>query len=165
MPRTLTEAEFTAIKDAVLADMPKVMDEAGFQRQMGPRMAAAVAEAENSPEPVTTSAAWRFVSNAAAMLNQVEMAKGVYQAARHPVDTVTGIASQMGDEWKKAGDLAEQGRYLEAGGHAVAGSLPLVGPQAAKVGEQIAAGDVAGGLGATAGMLAPVAGAELLKNR
>lgn len=165
MPRTLTEAEFNAIKAAVLRELPDGMDEAAFQRQMAPRMAAAVAEAEHSPEPVDDSAAWRFVSNAAAMLNPVAMAKGVFQAVRHPIDTATGVVSQMGEEWRKAGDLAEQGRYLEAGGHAVAGSLPLVGPTAARVGEQIAGGDVAGGLGATAGLLLPAAGAEALRNR
>lgn len=102
------------------------------------------------------SSVGRFVSGAASMLNPVALVKGAYQAVRHPVDTAVGVVGQMGEQWDKAGDRFDEGRYVEALGHAAAGSVPLIGPAAAATGEKIASGDVAGGLGEMTGMLAPV---------
>jgi hypothetical protein len=47
-------------------------------------------------------------------------------------------------------------RALSAAPHALAGSVPFVGPAALHAGEQIGSGDVAGGLGSAAGVLAPL---------
>src|SRR5262249_47504445 len=57
----------------------------------------------------------------------------------------------------KAAEDTKAGRYVEAAGRALAGALPLLGPAAANAGETIASGDIAGGLGKTAGLLAPAA--------
>jgi hypothetical protein len=114
------------------------------------------------------SAASRFLSNAGAMLNPVTMVQGLGQAIAHPIDTGTALVKAQGAQFGKAADEFRQGRYSEAVGHTMAGALPLIGPAAANVGEQIGAGDVAGGLGAATGlvggMVAPGMVARGVKN-
>jgi hypothetical protein len=83
----------------------------------------------------------------------------VYQAATNPIDTGKAILGQSAEQWGKAQEAFSQGRYVEAAGHG-AGAIPIVGPIAAEAGEQIAAGDIAGGLGKTAGLLTPFGIAE-----
>jgi len=51
---------------------------------------------------------------------------------------------------------SEAGFTTEGVGHAVAGALPVIGPAAAHAGEQIAEGNVAGGLGEATGLLLPM---------
>lgn len=155
MPRELTEQEYNTVRDHVLKSAPPNMDEATYARWVGPQMQAAIVEAELKPPMQQDSAAWRFASNAASMLNPVTIAEGVYGLARHPIDSATAMAGQMGDQWQEAGTAAREGRYSEAAGHAVAGSIPLIGPTAAKIGEQAAEGDVAGAAGAFTGLVAP----------
>lgn len=155
--RTLSEQEFNAVRDKVLASLPDGLDEASFQRQIGPRMEAALAEAENSPAPVEGGAVGRFLGGAAEVLNPVAMVQGIGSAIAHPIDTLTNIGGQMVNQGRQAVDLASQGRYLEAAGHAGAAALPVLGPMAAQAGEQIAAGDIAGGLGKGVGLVIPAA--------
>lgn len=153
--RVLSEEEYNAVREQVLASAPPNLDEATFNKWIGPTMTAAIAEAELRAPEQQGSAIGRFASNAASMLNPIEMAKGAYQAVRHPIDTGTAIVGAMGDQWSQGIDLAKQGRLIEGAGHMAAGSLPVIGPTAANIGEQIGQGDVAGGMGATAGLLAP----------
>lgn len=153
--RVLSEPEFNAVRDEVLKSAPPNMDEATYTRWVGPQMAAAVQQAELVPHTPDGSAFSRFISNFGAMVNPITIAKGLGQAALHPADTATAIVGQMGDQFSKAGDAARQGHYSEMAGHAVAGVIPVVGPMAANIGEQAAAGDVAGAAGATAGLIAP----------
>lgn len=152
--RTLSETEFAKIRDGLLSSAPNGMDEASFQRWVKPRLAAAIGEAENLPAPPEGSAVGRFFSNAGAMVNPVSAAEGLYGAVRHPIDTASSILSASADQGQQAIDLAKQGRYTEAAGHAL-GAVPIIGPAAAKAGDQIAQGDIAGGLGTGAGLLAP----------
>lgn len=155
--RTLTEHEFNTIKSKVLSSAPDHLSEEDFTRWAGPVMAQAIGEAENSPAPLEGSALSRFVSNAAEMLNPVAAVQGLASAVQHPIDTVTNIGSAMVGEGRKAIDMAHQGRYVEAAGHGLASIIPVVGPAAAQAGEQIAQGDVAGGLGKATGLVAPAA--------
>lgn len=104
------------------------------------------------------SAAGRFFSNAGAMLNPITAVRGIAGAVAHPIDAATNIYNAQAEQFGKAAEDYRQGRYWEMGGHAAAGALPLVGPAAAEAGEQIAAGDVAGGLGKGTGLLATVVG-------
>lgn len=108
------------------------------------------------------SALGRFASNAWEMLNPVSMVKGVVHAVAHPVDTAEALVGAQVGEGRKALDLARQGRYTEAAGHSAAFALPVLGPAAAAAGEQIAAGDVAGGLGKAGGLIAPLAAGAVL---
>ncbi len=112
-----------------------------------------------APPPPTApaSAPSRFLSNLGEQLNPITAATGLYQAARHPIDTAQGVLAAQGAQFGKAADDMGAGRYSEAVGHGLAGIVPLVGPAAAQAGEQIASGDVAGGLGKATGLLAPVA--------
>lgn len=126
-----------------------------------PKPASAEQFTEQAPQP-EGSATSRYLSNAGEMLNPVTIAQGLYGAARHPVDTLSGIASASGQQLSQASDAYQQGRYMEAAGHAL-GATPLIGPVAAQAGEQIASGDIAGGLGKATGLLLPIAGASAVK--
>lgn len=81
------------------------------------------------------------------------------------VDATKGQAAKTGEAASRVVSAPTLGGKLGAAsetlGHGLATMLPVIGPAAANAGEQIASGDVAGGLGATAGLLAPsaVAGA------
>lgn len=99
----------------------------------------------------------RFASNFGEMINPVTMAKGLYNTVRHPIDTGVAIIERQGEQFGKAVDDFGAGRYSEMVGHGAAGLLPVLGPMAADAGEQIGSGDVAGGLGTAAGILAPFA--------
>mgnify|MGYP001558271183 CR=1 FL=1 len=110
-----------------------------------------------TPPADTPGAVRRFVGGAAEMLNPVTMAQGAYRAARHPIETANAAVDASAQQFWKAADAWQQGRWSEAAGHGAAGAMPFVGPAAATIGEQIGSGDVAGGLGAAAGLLAPIA--------
>jgi hypothetical protein len=153
--RTLSEPEFNAIKERVLASLPDDLTEEEFNRAIGPRLEAALGEAENSSPAVEGGAVGRFLSNAGEMLNPVSMVKGAYNTVRHPIDTASNIISAQTAEGRTAADAFEQGDYGRAIGHGLAAVTPLVGPVAAQAGEQMAAGDIAGGLGKATGLIAP----------
>lgn len=119
-----------------------------------PRRRPVSAEDFMEPEP-EGSGLGRFLSNAGEMLNPITMVKGVAQAIAHPIDTGAALLSAQAGEGKKALNDVRSGRYIEAIGHGAAAALPLLGPAAAAAGEQIASGDIAGGLGKGAGLIAP----------
>ncbi len=153
MPRTLSEQEYNDLVSQVLDHAPAGMDEANFNRYVGPAMEQALGVAENSPSPLIGSSMGRALSGVWKNINPVGMAQGLYSAVRHPIDTATGILSAQGEQLSKAGESFGQGRYVEAAGHGLAGALPIIGPAAAAAGERIGAGDVAGGVGEGAGLL------------
>ena len=132
--------------------------------------ASAPASAEDfAPlEPDQASGLSRFASNAGEAFNPVTMVKGMASAVAHPIQTAQGIYAAGAAEAGKAADAYKEGRYSEAFGHGAAAALPVVGPAAAAAGEQIASGDVWGGLGAGTGlvgsMLAPAAAAKVVKS-
>jgi hypothetical protein len=152
--RILSEDEFNAVKSRVLASLPSGLTEAEFNRAVGPAMAQAIGEAENSAP--TTGAAGRFGSGLWKNLNPITALEGLYSAGRHPLDTGKAVLQAQGAELGKAVDNARQGRYFEAAGHGAAGLIPVLGPAAAAAGERIGSGDVAGGVGEATGLLAPV---------
>ena len=159
--RVLSEPEFNAIRDRVLQSAPDGLDESGFNRWVGPAMAQALGEAESTPAAPEGSVGSRFLSNAGEMLNPVNIAKGVYNTARHPIDTATAVGQLHLDQGRKAWELAKAANsfedYLELVGRVGATALPVLGPVAAEAGEQIGSGDVAGGIGKAVGVLAPMA--------
>lgn len=115
------------------------------------------------PKPEGSSVG-RFLSNAGEMLNPITMVKGVAQAIANPIDTASALMAAQAGEGRKALADAKAGRYVEMLGHGAAAALPLLGPAAAAAGEQIASGDIAGGLGKAAGLIAPaVVGAAVPK--
>lgn len=104
---------------------------------------AAHAPRTNKPQP-EGSALERFVSNAADVLNPVAAVEGVYNAVRHPIQTYDNAVQASANEFEKA---ANAPTLFEEIGHSAAAAIPFIGPAAAQAGEQIASGDVAGGLG------------------
>ena len=72
-----------------------------------------------------------------------------------PIDTVKGLAGAQMDQFRKAGKAFQEGRYVEGIGQGAAGMLPVLGPAAASIGEQMGSGDIAGGLGAALPSLVP----------
>lgn len=149
MPRTLSEPEFEAIKAKILEAAPAGLKEDDFNRYIGPALAGAIGEAENSAEPITGSAVERFVSGAWKNLNPM----GLVSAVVHPIDTAGALVGAHLSQADKARQAFKEGRYSEALGHAVATALPIVGPAAANAGERIGAGDMAGGVGEAAGLV------------
>lgn len=126
----------------------------------------AKAGSEQATQP-EGSAIGRFTSGVASQLNPLTLAEGLYNTVRHPVTTAQNILGASVEQGRQALEHATQPGLLnkvEAVGHAAA-VLPLIGPQAAQAGEQIASGDVAGGLGKGAGMLAPFAAQKAIELR
>ena len=129
--------------------------------------AVSLAKGEDQPPPdsappLSGSALARFGENFGAQVNPVTMAKGVYQMVTDLPGTAVAIGQASWDQGRQAVDLARQGRYVEAAGH-VGGAIPLIGPAAAQAGEQIASGDVAGGIGSGLGLIAMMGAPALLR--
>lgn len=145
-------------------------------RAYGDRQAAQMQERLQKQDP-SNAAFWtpsmegagRFISNAWDVIKPTNLVKpfipeAVARAAgaEHPeqygpINTATGLVKAQAGEVVKALQNAQQGRYIEALGHAGAAQLPVLGPMAARAGEQIASGDVAGGAGTGFGLTAPFA--------
>jgi hypothetical protein len=103
------------------------------------------------------SAVGRFAEGAWQNLNPMNLVS----AAAHPVDAIKSLLASHKEQYDKAKDAFskyEQSGDLkdlsEAAGHLGAAAVPMFGPAAAKAGESIAQGDVAGGLGQAAGLVA-----------
>ena len=111
----------------------------------------------DKPAQPEGSAAGRFLSNAGEVLNPMTAIQGLWGALRHPIDTASNVLDAQVAQGRKAADRFREGRYLEAAGHGAASVLPLIGPAAAEAGEQIAQGDIAGGLGRSTGLVVPAA--------
>lgn len=90
------------------------------------------------------------------------MLSGDMNASQALADDLKGLGQNQIDQFKKGYEAYKQGRYSEAAGHTLAGALPLVGPAAAAAGEQIGSGDVAGGFGASTGLLAQMAAPKVV---
>jgi hypothetical protein len=137
--QTLTDDELQAVAQA---------GDAGLLRKLTPEERTRLDAMQAQMRPSATS---RFLSGAWDNLNPM----GLISAAAHPLDTVRGLASAQLDQFGKANQDYQQGHYSEMIGHGAAGLLPVLGPVAARAGETIGGGDVAGGLGQAAGLLAP----------
>lgn len=153
--RVLNESEFNTIRSRVVQSAPDGLDESSFNRWIGPAMAQAIGEAENTLAAPEGSAGSRFMTNAGEMLNPINIAKGVYSTVRHPFDTAAAVGRSHVEQFGKAKTALGEGRYSEAFGHGLATITPVLGPVAAEAGEQIGSGDVAGGMGKAVGVLAP----------
>src|SRR5262245_26595702 len=109
-----------------------------------------VASAPVDGAPGEASPGTRFAENVWSAVNPMN----VVQAALHPVDTLGALVDAHLAEASKTKAMYDAGRYSEAAGHLGATLLPVLGPAAARAGEQIGSGDIAGGLGSSVGLLA-----------
>lgn len=153
MPRQLSEQEYQEIRQSVLDHAPAGMDEASFQRYVGPAMEQAIGIAENTPAPLSGSGVRRALGGLWETLNPVEMVKGLGQAIAHPVQTATNIYAAQKDQFTQGNAARTLPEQL---GHYTAGVIPIVGPMAADIGQQAGEGDIAGAMGRTAGLMAPI---------
>jgi hypothetical protein len=84
--------------------------------------------------------------------------EGPEYTARHPIEAAKLLFGADRDARARESQLADEApttsEYL---GHKAASYLPVIGPSAASAGESFADGDIAGGFGKTAGLLAPFA--------
>lgn len=135
--------------------------------------------AQPAPEAESAGPVSRFLHNAvqsvtgAGSLQDVEngITQGLPYMVEHPIESAKLLAGSAWDAQKGEAHQAAAAahdamdaqlplsqriaRATEAFGHGVAAAVPMVGPAAAAAGEQIGGGDVAGGLGSAAGLLAP----------
>lgn len=83
-------------------------------------------------------------------------------------DVVTNLVSNLLDahkaEAQKTVAAYKAGNYSEALGHGLATALPIVGPAAAKAGEDIGRGDTSYGLGEATGLIGSVTAPPLIKD-
>lgn len=120
-------------------------------------------QASAPPAGPQGSAVGRFASNAWDVLNPVAAVKGMYDAVTSPIETGKAMYGAQMNQLDKAKQAFSEGRYSEMVGHGAAAALPLVGPVAAEAGEQIGAGDIAGGLGKMTGIVMPFGMASAAK--
>lgn len=159
MPESLTDDELIAV-----ADDPQLVAKLNAEEKV--RLGRLRAPAPQGP---TGKESARFVDNAVrAMVPSTtpsDYINGPLYAIQHPWDSVGLIVDAVRNahigtfnKAKEKASAAANGDALaipEAIGYGAATALPVAGPAAAGAGEQIASGDIAGGLGTSAGLLAP----------
>lgn len=109
------------------------------------------------------SALGRFASNLGEQINPVTIVKGLANTVMHPIDTGVGILKAANEQRLKAHDEMDKGNYGQMAARSVAAAIPILGPAAAQAGEQIAEGDIAGGLGKATGIVGPMLAAGALR--
>ena len=121
------------------------------------------------------SRAGTVLKTAASDLNPLTMIGSVVDAGRNPelggafepgraaTNILKGMTLAQWEQLKQAADLIKQGRYVEGAGRGVAGLLPVVGPLAAGIGEDIAEGRTDEAVGHLGALVAPAGAAKVLK--
>lgn len=157
-------------------DNPAPGDVEGRKRWMAERYPQTQQKPEEQSSPVS-----RFASSFIDSVNPLPLLKRI-ATPPEPPKSLSEVPAALGklamgplgpvvvdlvkgqiDQGKKSYDALKRGEYSEAGGRALAAILPGVGPMAARAGEQIGEGDVAGGLGTVAGIAVPVAAGKVLR--
>lgn len=126
---------------------------------------APVPKEVQQPQGPEGSALGRFASGVGEMLNPLTIAEGLYNTVRHPIDTGKAIIGQHGEQFRKAKQAEAEGRSTEMVGHSLAAAIPILGPMAAGIGEQVGTGDVAGGMGRATGLLGMTAAGGAMARR
>jgi hypothetical protein len=142
------------LKQAAPADVAKIMREKypqAFKNPNAPQsMGELLKQTFSTEHPLDTAAS--FVKGAL-----WDTAAGIGGALRHPIDTAYAMAKAQQDELYKTIQTAHDGNYMEAGGHALASLMPVVGPIAANIGAEIGEGkDVARNVGRATALAASV---------
>lgn len=148
----ITDDQIAALEDALIAQAPDGLSETDLNKWLTPRMEQAIAQAEYGPS--ANSGVRGAVTAAAQALDPRRLMAGLGQAIASPLDTAQGLYRAHEAQAGKAADAFREGRYSEALGHGAATALPLIGPAAANAGERIGRGDIGGGLGEGAGLIA-----------
>ena len=148
-------------------DLAEKMQTLGLPKQVMAELwdlkAAAPPQPSAEPAQPDGSALGRFASNLGEQINPITIAKGLVNTALHPIDTAGDILSAANEQRLKAHEEMDRGNYGQMAARSVAAAIPILGPAAAQAGEQIAEGDIAGGLGKAVGIVGPMVAAGALK--
>ena len=112
---------------------------------------AAIAHPVNEQSSWASRLGTNFLSGLGVTSN--EQAKNFFV---HPLDTVIKSFEAQGQLAIKARDAYEKGDYVEALAHGLNYLVPFIGQQTDQAGEQLKQGDIAGGIGRTLGVAAPI---------
>ncbi len=127
-----------------------------------------VAEDKSAWKPVKEepeSAKSRFASNAATEANPVSLLAGLGDSILHPIKAIKGYLQQnqdLADKAEAAWKRGDRGQALKHFGDLALQVIPGLGAKSSEAGEQIAGGDVAGGLGKSTGAALGVVEASAL---
>jgi hypothetical protein len=110
------------------------------------------------------TSAYRAMGGGALGDTNAEVRQRLKEIAQHPVDKTLefgkGILDQQGELAAKAKEAWKAGDHTGAAAYALYSILPGIGPSLAKSDQQLAGGDVAGGLGTITGTALPMAAAH-----
>lgn len=109
------------------------------------------APAKPQPESALSRFGHSFLSGLGVTSN--EDAKNFFE---HPINTALNSLNAQGELAKKAKDAYDRGDYKSAVIHGLNYLVPFIGQQTDKAGEQLSQGDIAGGVGRTLGVAAPI---------
>ena len=111
--------------------------------------------AQQASAPKPASALSRFGTNFLSGLG-VTSDEGAKNFFEHPIKTALDSLNAQGELAQKAKDAYSRGDYKSAIIHGLNYLVPFIGQQTDKAGEQLSQGDIAGGVGRTLGVAAPL---------
>jgi hypothetical protein len=167
-------ADVTALMGGASPKPPAVGEDVTALMGASPRTPA---PATPAPESALSRFGANLAQNVLPSTTPSDYIEGPKYAAQHPIDAISLVLKALWDAHAgQAGKTVESaqgvisdptlagkmGALSETLGHGLATVLPAIGPAAANAGELMGSGDIAGGLGATTGLLLPnvVAGAR-----
>lgn len=106
--------------------------------------------AESKPIPATHPVE-RFAEGAWKNVDPVAAVESAAQITASPLESLKAIGQAQGQRLTAAQKAWESGDYVSAARHAIEYALPVFGPVMGSAGDKMAEGDIAGGLGETAG--------------
>ena len=159
----------TAGRSAASPSHADVLDEAEKEMQAPGNQDKALGEIEKqggdkwyqqrvdvSPEATPGS---RFLGNIVGNPSLEELGQGAKFVARHPIDSTRMLLESTGEAQRGLWNRAKKewqypgiGGKADAAAHALESAVPFLGPSVARIGDQFASGDVAGGAGGVAGL-------------
>lgn len=111
--------------------------------------------------------AYRAMGGGALGDTNAEVKQRLKEIALHPIDESLsfgkGIMDAQGELAHKAKEAWKNGDHVGAAAYALYYLMPGIGPSLAKAGEQMASGDVPGGIGTTLGTAAPLVMADAVQ--
>lgn len=90
------------------------------------------------PEAYAPAAPQTFGHASSEALNAANPLPGLAQAIRHPIETGKGLVRTQLSEFPKAAAAFKSGDYMEGARHGLGGIVPLLGPAAVAMGDQMA---------------------------
>lgn len=93
----------------------------------------------------------RFAEGAWKNIDPVAAVESAAQITASPLESLKAIGQAQGERLTAAQKAWESGDYMSAARHALEYAIPIFGPVTGSAGDKMAGGDIAGGLGETAG--------------